>query len=111
MRRSIFLTALALCTTAHAQLPADRILERRIEGGRLGRAYQPLINELQRGGLVILFRHYRTEITGIWDHEPYQAGQCDRQRGLSVAGEASARAIGTAFRQLRLPVTRVITST
>jgi len=94
-----------------SQLPAARIPEPRIEGGRLGAAYLPLIEEMRRGGLVLLFRHDRTEITGLWDYEPYEAGRCDRERRLSEAGQASARAIGQALRQMAIPVTRVIAST
>ncbi len=82
-----------------------------IVGGRLGAAYLPLVEDLRAGGLVVLFRHDRTELVGIWDFEPYRPGDCDRERNLSEVGRASARAIGRAMRQLEMPVTRVISST
>jgi len=111
MRPLLTAAAMLLPQPALAQLPSAQIPEPRIEGGRLGPAYRPLIEELRRGGLVLLFRHDRTEVTGLWDFEPYEAGRCDRERRLSEAGEASARAIGRALRQLEVPVTRVIAST
>lgn len=111
MRAWLLATALLGAIPAHAQLPSAQIPEARIEGGRLGAAYRPLIEELRRGGLVLLFRHDRTEVTGLWDYEPYEAGRCDRERRLSEAGEASARAIGRALRQMAVPITRVIAST
>jgi phosphohistidine phosphatase SixA len=112
MRLLLAIAALALMpSVAQAQLASNRIPEPRIEGGRLGAAYRPLIEELRRGGLVLLFRHDRTETTGLWDYESFEAGECDRERRVSAAGEASARAIGAAIRQLRIPVTRVIAST
>jgi len=110
--RGLILAALLACPAAAAQpLPSSRIPEPVIVDGRLGKAYAPLIEELRRGGLVLLFRHDRTEPTGLWDYEPFEVGQCERQRRLSEACEASARAIGQAIRQLGIPVTRVIAST
>lgn len=113
MRRALFtIAALMLCAPAVAQvMPDTDVPQPKIVGGRLGKAYRPLMDELRRGGLVLLFRHDRTEVTGLWDYEPYQAGRCDRERRLSDAGRASATAIGQAMRLLRVPVTRVVTST
>lgn len=111
MRRAIIALLLLLATPVAAQLPSAQIPEPRIEGGRLGTAYRPLIEELRGGGVVLLFRHDRTEVTGLWDYETYKAGRCDRERRLSEAGTASARAIGRALRQLDVPVTKVVTST
>lgn len=112
MRMLLFAAALLACNAgATAQTPSAAILEPTIVGGRLGAAYLPLIEDLRRGGLVLLFRHDRTEVIGMWDFEPYRAGDCDRERNLSDTGRASAKAIGRAIRQLNIPVTRVISST
>lgn len=109
--RYFLAAALLLCSAhAYAQTPSAEIPEPAIVGGRLGAAYLPLIEELRRGNLVLLFRHDRTEMIGMWDFMPYRAGDCDQQRNLSEAGRASARAIGRAIRELKVPVTRVITS-
>jgi phosphohistidine phosphatase SixA len=104
----IWLTAQAL--PAFAQIEAAAIPEPQVSGGRLGAAYLPLIERLRHGGLVLLFRHDRTAVTGIWDYEPFEPRDCARERGLSEAGLASARAIGDAIRLLRLPIKRVIAS-
>lgn len=101
---------IAFSSPALAQVSSAQIPEPVIEDGRLGSAYGPLIKRLQTERLVILFRHDRTLISGLWDYEPFVAGSCDQQRGLSDAGRASARAIGIAMQLLRLPVRRVMAS-
>ncbi|WP_233998237.1 hypothetical protein [Erythrobacter sp. QSSC1-22B] len=102
---------IAIASPIMAQTPSAEIPEPVIEGGRLGPAYAPLIERLRSERLILLFRHDRTETTGRWDFEPYVAGSCEQQRGLSEAGRASARAIGMAVEKLNLPVRRVISST
>jgi len=102
---------LSAATAAAAQVPSAQIPEPAIVGGRLGAAYLPLIERLQQGGLVLLFRHERTEVIGMWDFEPFIAHDCDRQRNLSEVGRASARTVGRTIRQLGIPVVRVIAST
>lgn len=112
MRSLILAAALLTCSVSvPAQTPSAQIPEPMIVGGRLGAAYTPLIEALRQGGLVLLFRHDRTEVTGLWDYEPYREGACDGERNLSEAGRASARAVGHAIRMLRIPVRRVISST
>lgn len=101
---------MVVATPAFAQTPSAQIPEPTIEGGRLGRAYDPLIERLRTERLILLFRHDRTEISGRWDFEPFVAGGCDQQRGLSEAGRVSARAIGIAVQILNLPIRRVIAS-
>ena len=112
-RLIIALVAIAWCGVADAQspLPSAQIPQPVIEGGRLGKAYAPLIADLRKGGFALLFRHDRTDVIGNWDFLPFVPEQCDRQRNLSVAGVASARAIGEAIRALDVPVARVVTST
>ncbi len=112
MRAILFgVTLLIGATSTLAQTPSSQIPKPEIVGGRLGAAYLPLVGRLRAGGLVLLFRHERTELIGMWDFEPYNVGQCDQQRSLSEAGRASARAVGGAIRQLEIPVVRVISST
>lgn len=112
MRTLIVAIALATCPAlAAAQTPSRQIPEPEIVGGRLGAAYTPLIEALRKGGLVLLFRHDRTDVTGLWDYEAYREGACDGERNLSEAGQASARAIGRAIAMLRIPIRRVISST
>jgi phosphohistidine phosphatase SixA len=110
MRIVLAALLLVLALPASAQTPSAQIPEPVIEGGRLGRAYAPLINQMKTERLVLLFRHDRTDVTGRWDFEPFVAGSCERQRGLSEAGRASARAIGSAMQLLQLPIRRVIAS-
>ena len=110
MRIMLIALLVALASPAWAQTPSAGIPDPVIEGGRLGRAYAPLIGRLHSERLVLLFRHDRTAINGRWDYEPYVIGGCDQQRGLSDAGRASAQAIGTAIQLLNLPIRRVIAS-
>lgn len=112
MRSIIIVAALLTCpASAAAQIPSAQIPEPVIVGGRMGAAYTPIIEALRKGGLVLLFRHDRTDVTGLWDYEPYREGACDGERNLSEAGRTSARAVGNAIRMLRIPVRRVISST
>lgn len=113
MRFSFFLLIVLIAipgAPSLAQIPSEDIPEPVIEGGRLGPAYLPLIEELREGGHVLLFRHDRTILSGLWDFEPHEPGACDRERNLSEAGRASAQAIGDAIEQLEIPIGRVVTS-
>lgn len=104
--------ALFLAAPAAAQpVPSADIPQPKIIEGRLGRAYAPLLAELRRGGLVLVFRHERTEPIGEWDYEPFITEQCERQRNLSSVGRESARAVGAAIRALAIPVGPIVAST
>jgi phosphohistidine phosphatase SixA len=64
---------------------------------------------LQRGGYVILMRHASAPAT------PPDSAQADpdnlnHERQLDEAGRASARAMGTAFHRLRIPIGQVLSS-
>jgi phosphohistidine phosphatase SixA len=115
MRALVFAVMLmALPVAASAQndpTPSAAIPEIKIEGGRLGKAYRPLIEDLRRGGYTILFRHERTSVIGDWDFLPFKPEECDRQRTLSEVGKASARTVGETMRALQIPVGKVATST
>lgn len=87
-------------------IPEPRLLD-----GRAWPAYEPLISELRRGGLVLLIRHERTDLDPRWDLQPYAEGDCRRQRNLSRIGRESARSLGEALKLLGIPIGPVVTST
>jgi virginiamycin B lyase len=66
------------------------------------------VGELRGGGLVIAFRHAVTDFSMADEARDYR--DCARQRNLSAAGRRQARAIGRAFRSLRVPVGSVLAS-
>jgi phosphohistidine phosphatase SixA len=68
-----------------------------------------LVSSLQAGGLVILMRHASSP------QEPPSAAKSDpanvrHERQLDDAGRSSAQAMGTAIRQLRIRIGRVLSS-
>jgi len=70
---------------------------------------QELVTALQQGGYVILMRHAQSPGT------PPDAGQAEsanlkHERQLDETGRASARAMGDAFRHLRISVGEVLSS-
>jgi virginiamycin B lyase len=68
----------------------------------------PLVERLRRGGYVLAFRHAATDFS--MTDETRDFSDCSRQRNLSPKGRRQARAIGNAFRRLRIPVGRVLAS-
>lgn len=68
-----------------------------------------LLALLRQGGLVIYIRHATTQREGA-DQVSAVMGDCATQRMLSEAGWQQARAIGAAFRRLRIPVDQVVSS-
>jgi broad specificity phosphatase PhoE len=70
---------------------------------------QQLVGLLRQGGLVVFIRHARTEKEGA-DQVAAVMGDCSTQRMLGEAGWNEAKAIGAAFRRLRIPVAEVISS-
>jgi len=68
-----------------------------------------LLNELRAGGYIIYFRHTSTDF-GQSDDQMTGFEDCAKQRNLTDAGRDEARAIGEAFRDLRIPVGDVLAS-
>jgi broad specificity phosphatase PhoE len=70
-------------------------------GGDDEPAAPPLVDELRRGGMVLVFRHALTD-TRVDQQEFLRS--CAVQRNLSTEGREQARAIGAAMRRLEIPV-------
>jgi virginiamycin B lyase len=82
--------------------------ERRAAAQRATAPQQSFVDQLRDGGLVIAFRHAATDFSMSDEAREYR--DCARQRNLSAAGRRQARAIGAAFRELRIPVGTVLAS-
>jgi phosphohistidine phosphatase SixA len=68
-----------------------------------------LVDELRNGGFVLYLRHAATERISI-DRRLLNLNDCSTQRNLSVQGREQVREIGKAFRELRIPVSAVLSS-
>ena len=68
-----------------------------------------LLAALRQGGYVLYFRHTSTDF-GQNDDRMTGYEDCGRQRNLTDAGRAEARAIGAAIRALGIPIGRVLAS-
>lgn len=68
-----------------------------------------LLSALRAGGLVIFLRHAETGSTAP-DQANAVLGDCATQRNLDAKGRAQSVAIGAAFRDLGIPVSRVLAS-
>ena len=68
-----------------------------------------LLAALRGGGYILYFRHTATDF-GESDAQMTSYEDCARQRNLTDAGRADARAIGAALRDLGIPVARVLAS-
>jgi phosphohistidine phosphatase SixA len=68
-----------------------------------------LIDALRRGGYVIYFRHAATNAEQADTSDP-KLGRCEAQRNLSADGRRMAAEIGGAFKTLRIPVGKVVSS-
>src|SRR5262245_44026548 len=68
-----------------------------------------LLTELRKGGYVIYFRHTSTDFSRD-DKNSRSDDDCDNQRPLTEKGRTEAREIGAAFRELKIPVGRVLAS-
>src|SRR5215204_7710446 len=68
-----------------------------------------LVEALRGGGYVVYFRHAATDFA-MEDTDARALTHCARQRNLDARGRADARAIGRAWRALRLPAGRILAS-
>jgi phosphohistidine phosphatase SixA len=97
-------TAAPTTTPAPPPMQPVRTLENRdMDTSALGQ-------RLQRGGLVLIFRHERTNVPSHGDDYSRPANDCNAQRNLSPAGVAGAAETGVAIRELRWPIGRVLSS-
>ena len=82
-----------------------------------GRSAQPakpmpgpeLLSELRKGGYVIYLRHTSTNFSRD-DVKSRNDDDCDNQRPLTDKGREEARQIGAAFRELKIPVGKILAS-
>jgi phosphohistidine phosphatase SixA len=68
-----------------------------------------LLSELRKGGYVIYFRHTSTDFSRD-DTRSQSDDDCANQRPLTDKGREEARRIGAAFRDLKIPVGKVLAS-
>jgi phosphohistidine phosphatase SixA len=68
-----------------------------------------LLPELRKGGYVLFIRHPKTNPDQA-DTDPLHLDNIKAQRQLSDEGRKQAQALGKAFRALKIPVGKVITS-
>jgi phosphohistidine phosphatase SixA len=68
-----------------------------------------LVGALQEGGYVIFLRHPQTNLDQA-DTDPLNLDNTSAQRRLSDEGRKNAKALGEAFRALKIPVDQVIAS-
>lgn len=114
MKPLIVRTALVLaCAAAPALAPAQEAVPAPA-AGRSALPVKPiagaqLLAELRKGGYVIYFRHASTDFSRD-DSRAKSDDDCDNQRPLTDQGRSEARSIGAAFKELRIPVGRVLAS-
>src|SRR5437899_2587528 len=89
----VFLTLMAVAGIAHAQRPVPA----------------ELLPELRKGGYVLFIRHPHTNPDQA-DTDPLHLDNVKAQRQLSGRGRQQAKTLGEAFRALRLPIEKVVSS-
>ncbi|HYC02594.1 MAG TPA: histidine phosphatase family protein [Azospirillaceae bacterium] len=72
-------------------------------------ADEALWDRLREGGRIVLLRHMATT-SGVGDPPGFRLEDCATQRNLSPAGRLQAEALGRAFRERGVAVTRVLSS-
>ena len=97
------LVATAGCASGDDDAAGDRQPEAATE-----RVSGPPVERLRRRGYVIALRHAATDPTAM--DMTGDLRDCSRQRNLNAAGRRQARAMGRAFRELGIPVGRVLAS-
>lgn len=103
MRALFALLLLVASLPAFAAAPADAAPSAQTLSGA------GLSNALRHGGYILYFRHTATDFS---ENDEQMSGfeDCARQRNLTDAGRADARAIGAAIRSLNIPIGEVLAS-
>jgi len=96
------LLALLAGFVAHAARAAEPATTPALQG-------RALIEALRSGGYVLYIRHTSTDF-GENDAAMTTFDDCSKQRNLTDAGRAEARAIGAALRTLQIPIGTVLAS-
>ncbi|HUP96953.1 MAG TPA: histidine phosphatase family protein [Usitatibacter sp.] len=94
-----FVAAAAFAQQERTSLPAPR---HALEGPALVRA-------LRQGGLTVYFRHGATHNSQV-DREPFDRGDCTKQRNLTDEGRKALRAAADALVALKAPIGDVFAS-
>src|SRR5438552_9122191 len=68
-----------------------------------------LLSELKKGGYILFIRHPKTNPDQA-DTDPLNLENVKAQRQLSDEGRQQAKMLGEAFRALKLPIERVVSS-
>lgn len=68
-----------------------------------------LTEALKKGGYVLFIRHAATDMT-VGDKDQVVISDCSTQRNLSAQGRIDARAMGTSFDRLQIPVGQVLSA-
>lgn len=107
-RITVFVAALLLAPGAPAQSPATAQEQSSLPARSIPAA--ELLAALRQGGYILYFRHAATDFSQN-DKNMKSDEDCANQRNLIDKGRSDARAIGSAIRELRIPVGRVLAST
>lgn len=103
-RRLTFALALSFAGLTGAAAQEHPVFNTKVEPPQA-----PVLREmLQRGGLVIFFRHAATP--DYQEPSPIDFSSCERQRNLNGLGRAQAVMIGEAIRELEIAVAEVLAS-
>lgn len=97
----LFLLLCALAAAASAAQPGVPDAQQALAG-------ESLLAALQRGGMVIYFRHADTGPAYL--EQGVDLARCETQRNLNDDGRSEAREIGAQFRRLQIPVGEVRSS-
>jgi hypothetical protein len=73
-----------------------------------GDAFASVVDELRRGGSVLVFRHAATDFSMM--DRTRALRDCARQRNLNAEGRRQSRTIGSALKRLGIPVGEVLAS-
>lgn len=109
MHRGIVLLIAACAALLHAGAFAQ--VPRNAMGAdwRATLAGPALLTALREGGYVLYLRHTSTDF-GENDDQMTDFADCTKQRNLTDAGRAEARALGAAIRDLKIPIATVYAS-